>query len=125
MHFGGANRKGNIVAGGLKYVSGLNRFQADVAAGQFSGVNRDGTLTKERDVAINLTGSYQLTDQARPARPLCLRGPKLSESAKRNARTHQPRSGQHQLATAAMVYGRIECQHCNDSRESPAISIAT
>jgi hypothetical protein len=63
MHFGRSNRSGNIVAGGLKYISGLNRFQADVAAGQFSGVNRAGTQTNGTDIAINLTGSYQLTDQ--------------------------------------------------------------
>lgn len=63
MHFGGANRQGNIVAGGLKYIAGLNRFQADVAAGQFSGVNRTGAQTNGTDVAVNLTGSYQLTDQ--------------------------------------------------------------
>ena len=45
MHFGGSSRKGNMLAGGVKYMSGLNRFQADVAVGQFSGVNRDGTQT--------------------------------------------------------------------------------
>jgi hypothetical protein len=63
MHFGGTNRKGDMVAGGVKYVSGINRFQADVAIGQFSGVNRDATQTKGTDVAINLTGSYRLMDQ--------------------------------------------------------------
>ena len=63
MHFGGSNRAGNLVAGGLKYISGLNRIQADVAVGQFSGVNRTGTQTSGTDMAINLTGSYQLTDQ--------------------------------------------------------------
>src|ERR1700741_2019217 len=40
LHFDGLNRKGNVVAGGVKYVSGLNRLQADVATGQFSGINR-------------------------------------------------------------------------------------
>ena len=63
MHFGGAKRKGDMFAGGVKYVSGLNRFQADVALGQFSGVNRDGTQTKGAGVAINLTGSYRLLEQ--------------------------------------------------------------
>ncbi len=63
MHFGGSNRSGNLLAGGVKYISGLNRLQADVAVGQFSGVNRRGTLTSGTDIAINLTGSYQLTDQ--------------------------------------------------------------
>ena len=63
MHFGGPSRKGNIVAGGLKYISGLNRFQADLATGQFSGINRDGAQINGSGVAINLTGSYHLTDQ--------------------------------------------------------------
>ncbi|HSE23305.1 MAG TPA: hypothetical protein VLB68_16675 [Pyrinomonadaceae bacterium] len=63
MHFGGSTRRGDMTAGGLKYISGLNRFQADVAVGQFSGVNRDQTQTKGIDVAINLTGSYQLSEQ--------------------------------------------------------------
>ncbi|HKU77079.1 MAG TPA: hypothetical protein VJR02_24420 [Pyrinomonadaceae bacterium] len=61
MHFGGSNRTGNLVAGGVKYLSGLNRLQADVAVGQFSGVNRTGIQTRGTDMAINLTGSYQLT----------------------------------------------------------------
>ena len=63
MHFGGPNRKGDMLAGGVKYVSGLNRFQADVAVGQFSGINRNAIQTKGTDVAINLTGSYRLMDQ--------------------------------------------------------------
>jgi hypothetical protein len=63
MHFGGSNRSGNLVAGGMKYISGLNRLQADVAMGQFSGVSRTGVQTNGTDMALNLTGSYQLTDQ--------------------------------------------------------------
>lgn len=63
MHFDGSSREGNLLAGGLKYMSGLNRFQADLAVGQFSGVNRNGTQTKGTGVAINLTGSHRLTDQ--------------------------------------------------------------
>ncbi|HKR22391.1 MAG TPA: hypothetical protein VJS17_07350, partial [Pyrinomonadaceae bacterium] len=63
MHFGGPNRSGNMVAGGIKYVSGFTRFQADVAAGQFSGTNRDGVETKGSDFALNLSGSYRLMDQ--------------------------------------------------------------
>ena len=63
MHFGGSSRKGNVVAGGLKFVSGVNRFQADLAVGQFSGVNRDGTLVNGTGTAATLTGSYNLTDQ--------------------------------------------------------------
>jgi Copper amine oxidase N-terminal domain len=63
MHFGGSSRQGNMVAGGLKYSSGLNRFQADLATGQFSGVDRTGTRTTGTGLALNLTGSYRLTDQ--------------------------------------------------------------
>ncbi len=63
MHFGGPNRSGNLVAGGLKYISGLNRLQADVSVGQFSGMNRTGMQTNGTDLAVNLTGSYQLTEQ--------------------------------------------------------------
>src|SRR5215213_3174566 len=63
MHFDRSHRKGNTLAGGLKYMSGLNRFEADVAVGQFSGLNRDGIQTNGSDVAINLTGSYRLTEQ--------------------------------------------------------------
>jgi hypothetical protein len=62
-HFGGATRKGDMLAGGLKYLSGLNRFQVDLAAGQFSGKNRDGTLTRGTDAAATVTGSYHLTDE--------------------------------------------------------------
>jgi len=63
LHFGGTNRKGNVAAGGVKYVSGLNRFQADVAIGQFSGINRDATQTDGAGIAVNLTGSFRLLDQ--------------------------------------------------------------
>ena len=63
MHFSGPTRNGDVLAGGLKYISGSNRFQADLAVGQFAGANRDGTETKGGDVALNLTGSYHLTDQ--------------------------------------------------------------
>ena len=63
MHFDRSNRKGDTLAGGLKYMSGLNRLEADVAVGQFSGVNRDGSKLNGSDIAIGLTGSYQLTEQ--------------------------------------------------------------
>ena len=63
MHFGGSSRSGNMVAGGLKYISGPNRFQADFATGQFSGTDRIGRKTSGADLAVNLTGSYHLTEQ--------------------------------------------------------------
>ena len=63
MHFGGPARKGNMVAGGVQYTPGNNRFHADVAFGQFSGLRTDATRTSGSDAAINLTGSYHLTDE--------------------------------------------------------------
>ena len=63
LHFGGPTRSGNLVAGGLKYSSGVNRFQADVAVGQFEGVTAHATETTGAGLAINLTGSYRLTDE--------------------------------------------------------------
>lgn len=63
LHFDGPTRKGNTAAGGFKYISGPNRFQADFATGQFSGIDRTGTKTDGNGVALNLIGSYQLTEQ--------------------------------------------------------------
>ena len=63
MHFDRANRKGNTLTGGMKYMSGLNRLEADVAVGQFSGIDRNGNQVNGSDLAVNLTGSYRLTDQ--------------------------------------------------------------
>ena len=63
MHFGGPTRRGNMVAGGVQYTPGNNRFHADVALGQFSGLRTDATRTSGSDAAINLSGSYHLTDE--------------------------------------------------------------
>jgi hypothetical protein len=63
MHFSGPTRKGDLAAGGLRYTSGPNHFQADLAAGQFSGINRAGVQTEGTGLAMNLTGSYRVTDQ--------------------------------------------------------------
>ncbi len=63
MHFGGPHRKGNMVAGGVQFTPGNNRFQADFAMGQFSGVNHDRTTIEGAGAALNLTASYHLTDE--------------------------------------------------------------
>ncbi len=63
MHFGGPTRNGNLAAGSLKYTSGVNQFQADLAVGQFSGVKSDATQTTGSGAAISLTGSYHLTGE--------------------------------------------------------------
>ena len=63
LHFAGPNRSGDVVAGDLKYATGLNRFQADVAVGSFSGLGRYGNQIKGSAFAVNLIGSSHLTDQ--------------------------------------------------------------
>jgi hypothetical protein len=63
LHFGGPNRQGSMVAGSIQYTPGVNRFQADVAMGQFTSVSADATQTAGNGAAISLTGSYHLTDQ--------------------------------------------------------------
>jgi hypothetical protein len=63
IHFGRSNRKGDVLSGGMKYVSDHNRFHADLAVGQFSGVNREGRQIKGTGLAFNLIGSYRLMDQ--------------------------------------------------------------
>lgn len=63
MNFSGPARKGNILAGGLKYTSSLNRLQADLAVGQFSGINRERKQTNGGDIAFTLSGSRKLTDE--------------------------------------------------------------
>ena len=62
MHFGGPSRNGNMVAGGVQYTPGNNRFHADVALGQFTGIGADASETRGTGAAINLTGSYHLAD---------------------------------------------------------------
>lgn len=63
MHFGGSTRNGNLAAGSVKYTSGINNFQADLAVGQFEGLQPDGSRSTGSDTAFNLTGSYHLTSE--------------------------------------------------------------
>ena len=63
MHFGGDSRRGDMVAGGFKHFSPRTNFQADLALGQFSGTNRDGSETKGTGMAFSVTGAHHLTDQ--------------------------------------------------------------
>lgn len=63
MHFGGPTRNGNLGAGSVKYTSGVNSFQADLAVGQFNGLQPGATQTTGTGTAINLTGSYHLTNE--------------------------------------------------------------
>ena len=63
MHFSGPVRNGNVLAGGVKYTPGHHRFQADVALGQFKSINPDASQISGTGVAVNLTGSYHLTDE--------------------------------------------------------------
>ncbi len=63
MHFVGPNRRGELATGSVRFASGGNRFQADLGAGEFSGVSRDGNHVDGGAGAVNLSGSLPLTDQ--------------------------------------------------------------
>jgi hypothetical protein len=63
MHFSGPNRKGDLVAGNLRYYSARSRLQADFGLGEFSGVNHDQERAAGIGVAVNMSGSFQLTSQ--------------------------------------------------------------
>ena len=63
LHFAGPNRCGDVVAGDMKYATSVNRFQADVAVGSFSGLSRYGNKITGSALAVNLIGSSHLTDQ--------------------------------------------------------------
>jgi len=63
MHFAGPSRRGDMLAGSLRFGRGQNRFQADLGAGQFSGLSRDNTRVDGTGAALNLSGSLQLNDQ--------------------------------------------------------------
>lgn len=63
LHFAGPNRQGDVVAGDMKYATGLNRFQADVAVGRFAGLGRYGNHITGSAIALNLIGSSHLSDQ--------------------------------------------------------------
>ena len=63
MRFDGPARQGNFVAGSVRYVSQRNRFQADLAGGQFSGFDRNLHRINGSGVAFNTSGSIQLIPQ--------------------------------------------------------------
>ena len=63
LHFAGPNREGDVAAGDVKYATALNRFQADVAVGRFSGLSRYGNQVTGSAFAVNLIGSSHLSDQ--------------------------------------------------------------
>lgn len=63
MHFSGPSFRGDMVAGSVRYAFKRSRFQADIGAGQFSGLNRDNARVQGLGVALSLSGSVQLTDQ--------------------------------------------------------------
>ena len=115
MHFGGPSRKGNLVAGGFKYTSGINRFQADVAMGQFDGVSTDKIQRTGAGVAINLAGSYQPDERTARARTICLHWSNIPESSKWIAHTKQPGRGWRELATPRMADDDSECEYGDDT----------
>ncbi|PYS27722.1 MAG: hypothetical protein DMF75_19855, partial [Acidobacteria bacterium] len=63
MHFAGPNRRGELATGSVRFASGGKRFQADLGAGEFSGLSRDGVHVDGAAGAVNLSGSLPLTDQ--------------------------------------------------------------
>ena len=63
MHFSGPSRRGDMLAGSLRFARGRSRFQADLGAGEFSGLSRDNARVEGTGAALNLSGSLQLTDQ--------------------------------------------------------------
>ncbi|MEK6278787.1 MAG: hypothetical protein AABN95_00375 [Acidobacteriota bacterium] len=63
MHFSGPSRRGDMLAGSVRFAKGRSRFQADLGAGEFSGRNRDNVRVDGAGAALNLSGSLQLNDQ--------------------------------------------------------------
>src|SRR5258705_5421831 len=63
MHFSGPSRRCDMLTGGFRFVRGRSRLQADLGAGEFSGLSRDNTRVGGTGAALNLSGSLQLTDQ--------------------------------------------------------------
>ena len=63
MHFAGPSRRGDMLTGSVRFASGRSRFQADLGAGEFSGLSRDNVRVNGADAALSLSGSLQLTDQ--------------------------------------------------------------
>ena len=121
MHFGGPSRKGNLVAGGFKYMSGRNRFQADVAVGQFEGISTDTTQTTGTGVAINLTGSYRLTEDLLVQGRYAYVGPTfLSPQSGLHAPNNMAAAGV-SWQPRAMAYGNSEWQHCDDTRKGGTV----
>lgn len=62
MHFAGPNRRGDLATASVRYATRRARVQADLAAGSFSGINRDNGRVDGVGTALNVAGSIQLTD---------------------------------------------------------------
>lgn len=62
-HFAGPSRRGDMVTGSVRFASGRSRFQADLGAGDFSGLSRDNVRVNGVGAALSLSGSLQLTNQ--------------------------------------------------------------
>jgi len=63
MHFSGPNRRGDLIAGNLRYYSARSRLQVDFGVGEFSGLNQNHDRAAGIGMAVNVTGSFQLTNQ--------------------------------------------------------------
>src|SRR5437660_7187833 len=56
------NRRSELATGSVRFASGGKRFQADLGAGEFSGLSRDGVHVDGAAGAVSLSGSLPLTD---------------------------------------------------------------
>jgi hypothetical protein len=63
MHFSGASRSGDLVTGGFNYDITRFRMQADVGYGKFQGTRADGSPFSGGDLAYDVAGAVQVTDE--------------------------------------------------------------
>lgn len=62
MHFGGPDRSGDLGAGNINLNFSRFRLDGNFGLGQFNGLRRDGTRFSGFGEAIDLTGTFQVTD---------------------------------------------------------------
>jgi len=63
MRFAGPDRQGNVASASVRYASERSRFQVDLAGGEFSGSSRDDHRVKGSGIALNTSGSIQMSPQ--------------------------------------------------------------
>lgn len=63
MRFDGSGRAGNTATASANYASRKMQLQADIGFGRARGLTTDGKSVNGNSVAIDLTGTYQVTDR--------------------------------------------------------------